>query len=425
MHRAPSHPLLGCIADDLTGATDLGVNLVREGLSVIQVNGVPTSAYAIPAVDAIIVALKSRTIDASSAVAQSLAALAWLQKRGVERFYFKYCSTYDSTPQGNIGPVTEALQRALGGAIVPGTPAYPRNQRTVCHGYLFVGDQLLSETGMRHHPLTPMSDSNLVRLLAAQSRGRVGLVRSTDVDDGEAAVRARVESLQAEGYRHAIVDAVRDADLSVLGAAFADLPLTSGGAGLGVGLARALRRSAPAATLHWRRPSSPPRVIWLSGSCSEATQRQVLYAQDHATVVRMDVMALAHDDQGAQRVVAEAVSATLGSRPVLVQATRNAAEVEAAQKALGVERAANLIENTFRMVARAVANAGVNVFVVAGGETSSAVVDALGVRGLAIGPEIDPGVPWTRSIDDPPFWFALKSGNFGSDEFFTRATESL
>ena len=208
--------LIGCIADDLTGATDLGVNLVREGLSVIQVNGVPGEGE-LPEADAVVVALKSRTIDAADAVRQSLAALEWLRARGAERIYFKYCSTFDSTPRGNIGPVTEALQAALGAGIVPSTPAYPRNKRTVYLGHLFVGDVLLSESGMRNHPLTPMRDANLVRVLAAQSRSPVGLVGEGDVDAGADAVVARLRALEADGCRHAVVDATKDEHLSAAG----------------------------------------------------------------------------------------------------------------------------------------------------------------------------------------------------------------
>jgi uncharacterized protein YgbK (DUF1537 family) len=202
--------LIGCIADDLTGATDLGVTLAREGLSVVQVNGTPVVGFALPAVDALVVALKSRTIPPQDAIAQSLAALDWLRAHGAERIYFKYCSTFDSTPRGNIGPVTEALQAALGAGIVPATPAYPRNGRTVYLGHLFVGDVLLSESGMRDHPLTPMTESNLVRVLGAQTRGKVGLVASADVTAGAEAVRRRLDNLAGDGFAHAIVDATRD-----------------------------------------------------------------------------------------------------------------------------------------------------------------------------------------------------------------------
>ncbi len=416
--------LIGCIADDLTGATDLGVNLAREGLSVTQLNGVPMADLQVPAADAVVVALKSRTIPADDAVAQSLAALEWLRSKGAQRIYFKYCSTFDSTAKGNIGPVTEALQQALGAGIVPATPAYPRNQRTVYRGHLFVGDLLLSETGMRSHPLTPMTDANLVRLLAAQTTRPVGLIASETLDAGEAAVRERLVALEREGFGHAIVDATRDEHLTAAGIACADLRLTTGGAGLGVGLARALSAQKSSGTGGWSQPPSKVGTAWLSGSCSEATRRQVAEALRHAPGLRLDPNALAADAALASRIAADAV-AEVRKGPVLVYATAEPAIVAEAQAALGTERAATLVEDAFREIAKALAAAGVQAFIVAGGETSGAVVDALGVRALAIGPEIDPGVPWTRAVGGAPLWLALKSGNFGGEDFFAKATAAL
>src|SRR5687767_4244944 len=214
--------LLGCIADDLTGATDLGVTLAREGFSVVQVNGVPDEHVRIPACDAVVVALKSRTNSPREAVAWSLASLAWLRARGAERIYFKYCSTFDSTPRGNIGPVADALLEALGERFTVATPAYPRNGRTVYKGNLFVGDVPLAESGMKDHPLTPMRDSNLVRVLASQTPHNVGLVPCEVMEAGAAAIRAKLEAL--EGY--AILDAVRDEHLVAAGEACREMKLT-------------------------------------------------------------------------------------------------------------------------------------------------------------------------------------------------------
>ena len=416
--------LLGCIADDLTGASDLAVNLVREGLSVIQVNGVPEFNLQLPAADAVVIALKSRTIPASEAVAQSLSALSWLRLRGATRIYFKYCSTFDSTPRGNIGPVTEALQQELGCRVVPATPAYPRNNRTVYRGHLFVGDLLLNETGMRHHPLTPMIDANLVRLLAAQTEGPVGLVGSEIVDAGCEAIRRRVKELGDSGIRHAIVDIVRDEHLTAAGAAFADFSLTTGGAGLGVGIARAVRDGQTGRDGGWTRPKGKVPVAWLFGSCSEATRRQLSHAQKILPGIRIDPLALAADAQAIERVVNEA-RAQIRHGLALVYATAEPDQVAAAQNSLGTVHAAKLVEDAFRVVASALAAAGAEAFVVAGGETSGAVVDALGVHALIIGPEIDPGVPWTRAVSRRPLWLALKSGNFGGDDFFPRATAIL
>ena len=416
--------LIGCIADDLTGATDLGVNLAREGLAVVQVNGVPPADLALPQVDAVVVALKSRTIAAADAVAQSLAAHAWLRAHGARRIYFKYCSTFDSTPHGNIGPVTEALAAAAGAGIVPATPAYPRNQRTVYRGHLFVGDLLLSETGMREHPLTPMTDANLVRVLGAQSTRRVGLVAAETLDAGADAVRTRLAALERDGCGHAIVDATRDDHLTVAGAACVDCTLTTGGAGLAIGLARALRAQAGGGAGGYARPDAGTRVAWLSGSCSEATRRQVAHALRTVPGVGLDPVALAADPAAVAARAADAV-AHAARGPVLVYATAAPAEVAAAQAALGRERAATVVEDAFRAIAHALAGAGVRAFVVAGGETSGAVVEALHVRALAIGPEIDPGVPWTRAVGGDPLWLALKSGNFGAEDFFAKATEAL
>ena len=416
--------LLGCIADDLTGATDLCVNLAREGLAVVQVNGVPRDELALPAVDAMVVALKSRTIAPADAIAQSLTALAWLQARGAARIYFKYCSTFDSTAQGNIGPVTEALREALHADVVPATPAYPRNLRTVYRGHLFVGDLLLSDTGMRNHPLTPMTDANLVRLLAAQSKGKVGLVGADVLDSGVDAAKLRLAALAADGCSHAIVDAVRDEHLSTAGAAYADLPLTTGGAGLGVGLARALRGAAQGGPGAWVRPDRDVPAAWLFGSCSEATRRQLARVRAQLPGIRLDPLELAADPR-LGRKIADGAAARAGTLPVVVFATAEPADVAAAQAALGAERAASVIEEAFRTITLALHAKGVRAYVVAGGETAGAVVAALGVQALAIGPEIDPGVPWTRAVGATPVWLALKSGNFGSDDFFSRAMEAL
>ncbi|MDX1376105.1 MAG: 3-oxo-tetronate kinase, partial [Burkholderiales bacterium] len=269
--------LIGCIADDLTGATDLGVTLAREGLSVTQVNGVPEAGLEIPAADAVVVALKSRTNPPAEAVAWSLAALQWLQARGAERIYFKYCSTFDSTPRGNIGPVAEALMGALQADFTVATPAYPRNARTVYLGHLFVGERLLSESGMQNHPLTPMTDANLARVLAAQVQGKVGLVPFADVEAGADAVRARCAALRGTGHRLAILDATRDAHLVAAGEACLELALTTGGAGLAMGLARTLATQGRVARTDAQ--SAPQRLdgpgVVLSGSCSAATLAQV------------------------------------------------------------------------------------------------------------------------------------------------------
>ncbi len=417
--------LLGCIADDLTGATDLGVTLAREGLSVTQVNGVPDAALVVPATDAVVVALKSRTNAPQEAVAWSLAALQWLRGRGAGRIYFKYCSTFDSTPKGNIGPVADALLEALGADFTVATPAYPRNKRTVYLGHLFVGEQLLSDSGMRNHPLTPMTDANLVRVLAAQTHGKVGLVPFGVLEGGAKAVSAQFMALRDAGCRHAILDATRDEHLEAAGEACLDFALTTGGAGLGMGLARALARQGKLRRGNGEQRALPRvggAAVVLSGSCSEATLEQVAAARERYESFRLEPARLA--ESGAQLDEAlEWAGRRLGDKPVLIYASAPPESVARAREALGQERAATLVENAFRSLAQGLAARGARRFVVAGGETSGAVVEALGVRALAIGPEIAPGVPWTAAVDGKPYLLALKSGNFGERDFFLRAFE--
>jgi uncharacterized protein YgbK (DUF1537 family) len=413
-------PTLGVIADDFTGATDVASMLVRAGMRTVQVIGVPQGEA--PQADAVVVALKTRTIAAFDAVSESLAALRWLQKAGARQFYFKVCSTFDSTPNGNIGPVTEALMDALGAPFAFACPAFPENGRTVFRGHLFVGEALLSDTGMRHHPLTPMTDSNLVRVLQAQTRRRVGLLRHDTVARGAAAIRARIETLLAEGKALAIADAVADDDLRALASAAVDLPLITAGSGVALGLPEAY------AARGWLVPDANAarldavggHAAVLSGSCSTATNAQVAEWRDAGRpALRVDPRALAAGVAVAADAIAWART-QLAESPVLVYATAEPEEVRATQAALGVERAGQLVEQCLAQIALGLHELGVRRFVVAGGETSGAVVQALGVHTLRIGAPIDPGVPWTQAAGRP-LLLALKSGNFGSADFFAKA----
>jgi uncharacterized protein YgbK (DUF1537 family) len=414
--------LLGIIADDLTGATDVAVNLRVAGLSVVQVNGVPRDGLDPGDVDAVVVALKSRTIPAAEACALALASLEWLRRHGAERIYFKYCSTFDSTAAGNIGPVTDALADALDAAIVPATPAYPRNQRTVYQGHLFVGDVLLSETGMRSHPLTPMTDANLVRVLQSQTPRPVGLVALSEVDRGAVAIQERLDALRATGCRHAIVDATDQRHLESLGSAFLDYALTTGGAGLASGIAVQLRQRSHAGRTRLR-PVVGPLVI-LAGSCSSATLGQLAALPADWPARRLDVTALLEGAGEESRAVDWALG-RLADAPTVISASVPPDELARLQQRYGRERSAEAVESAFRAIATALARHGVRRFVVAGGETSGAVVAALagelGFQALAIGDEIAPGVPWTVSVDGEPVALALKSGNFGGRDFFLRA----
>lgn len=424
--------VLGVIADDFTGATDVASMLVRAGMRTVQVMGVPGGHHEEPSADrgseadAVVVALKSRTAPAHEAVADSLAALHWLRALGARQFYFKYCSTFDSTPAGNIGPVAEALLDALGGDFAIACPAFPENGRTVFRGHLFVGDQLLSDSGMRHHPLTPMTDANLVKVLQAQSRGRVGLVRYDTVGQGEAAVREQFARLRAQGVRLAVADAIDNDDLRTLAAACADLPLVTAGSGVALGLpavyeARGwIRPDARAAAL----PAVAGAAAVLSGSCSAATNAQV---QDWIAARRPAWRVDARELAAGRPVAEEALDWArrhLDAGPVLVYATAQPEEVRAIQAEIGAERAGALVEQCLARVAGGLVDAGVRRLVVAGGETSGAVVRALGVRQLRIGATIDPGVPWTHA-EGRPLLLALKSGNFGSTDFFSKALRQV
>jgi uncharacterized protein YgbK (DUF1537 family) len=415
-------PLLGCIADDFTGATDLANTLVKAGMRTVQLLGVPRAELAVPQADAVIVALKSRSNPAPEAVEMSLGALRWLQRAGVRQFYFKYCSTFDSTDHGNIGPVADALLDALGSDFTVFNPAFPTNKRTVYKGYLFVGDELLSESGMRHHPLTPMTDPSLVRVLQRQTPHKVGLVGYATIVQGATAIRSALEELRRAGVRHAVLDSLSDEHLTVLGEACADLPLVTGGSGMAMGLPVNFVR---AGLLQRGQQAGLPKVTGaaavIAGSCSVATQGQVALMKREHEAFEIDPAAIAAGRNVAGEAVAWAQPRLSAERPILIYSTAAPEQVAAVQQRLGREQAGAMIEETLGRIAQALVQHGVRRLIVAGGETSGAVVSALGVEGLRIGPEIDPGVPWTFSLGEPTLALALKSGNFGAPDFFSKA----
>jgi len=411
--------LLGCIADDFTGATDLANNLVRAGMRTVQTIGVPNGPVDAD-VQAVVVALKSRTIAPSEAVAQSLQALQWLRAQGAQQIYFKYCSTFDSTAQGNIGPVTEALMDALGCDFTIATPAFPDNKRSVFKGYLFVGDVLLNESGMQNHPLTPMADANLVRVMQAQTRRSVGLVDYSVVSRSAQAVAQRFAELKALGIGVAIVDAVTNDDLMRLGPALKDLPLVTAGSGVAIGLPQnfGVQPSLQASHL----PPAAGLQAVLSGSCSLATNRQVAaFIASGRPALAIEPMQIAAGID----VVAHALAwagAHLADGPVLVYSTADTGAVKSVQAQLGVEQAGAMVERAIAAIARGLVEGGVRQLVVAGGETSGACVQALDITQMQIGPQIDPGVPWCHARTPAGgVHITLKSGNFGTDDFFTKA----
>ena len=416
--------LLGCIADDFTGATDLASMLVRAGMRTVQTIGVPADAALAAGADAVVVALKSRTIPAAGAVSQSLAALRWLRGAGARQVYFKYCSTFDSTPAGNIGPVADALLDALGADFTIACPAFPENGRTIYKGHLFVGDVLLSDSPMKDHPLTPMTDANLVRVLARQTKREVGLVEHKTVRRGAAAIRARFDELRTGSTAYAIVDALADEDLMAIGAACADLALVTAGSGVALGLpqnffaAGLMQPRTDAAQL----PAAGGKPAVLAGSCSAATRQQVARMAERHPAHALDPIADPEPGRLAAKALTAIAPALEAGKPFLVYSTAEPAQVAAVQAKLGAERAATLVEDALALVAERIVASGVRRLVVAGGETSGAVVKALGVKALAIGPQIDPGVPWTTSVGtEPRIALALKSGNFGAPDFFEKA----
>jgi uncharacterized protein YgbK (DUF1537 family) len=418
--------LLGCIADDFTGATDLASMLVGGGMRVLQLLGVPDSAAALDDVDALVIALKTRSIEPEDAVRQSLAALLWLQSRGARRFFFKYCSTFDSTEKGNIGPVAAALLDELKSPITIACPAFPDNGRTVYQGHLFVGSKLLSESGMENHPLTPMTDSNLVRFLQKQTTHAVGLVPHANVVGGATAIERHLVELQTQGWRIAIVDALTNDDLQAIATGCVDLPLITGGSGVALGLPDAYRAVGLQTSARVDPPL--PRVqgfqAVLAGSCSAMTLRQVEHMKRHwpALPVRVDDMAAGRDVSG------EAIRwgrERLPEGPVLVYSSVPPEEVAAVQRRYGRDGAGRLVEQTLARIANGLVELGVRRLVVAGGETAGAVLSALGIKALRIGPSIVPGVPWTETLDQPRLALALKSGNFGKDDFFIQALGML
>ena len=430
--------LLGVIADDFTGAADVASMLVRAGMRTVLMIGVPGPGTVVAA-DAVVVALKTRTVPAQQAVHQSLAALHWLQAAGMRQCYFKYCSTFDSTPAGNIGPVTEALMMALGTDFTIACPALPENGRTVFCGHLFVGDALLSDSGMRHHPLTPMHDANLVRVLQAQCTRRVGLLRHDTVARGHTAVADRLRALRREGVAIAVADAINNADLCTLAAAVAELPLLTAGSGLALGL------PAVYAERGWLVPDAQADTLGrahggaavLAGSCSLATQAQVQHWQQAGRpALVIDPRALARGEPVAAAALRWAQAQTqTPAQPrqqahgaaVLVYATASARDLLAVQADIGALQAGALVEDCLAQIACGLVAQGVRRLVVAGGETSGAVVQALGVTQLRIGPAICPGVPWAqvegRPADDA-LHLALKSGNFGGPDFFGQAIQA-
>jgi 3-dehydrotetronate 4-kinase len=414
---------LGCIADDYTGASDLANTLTRCGLRTVQTIGVPADDLSLPEVDAVVVSLKSRSIEASLAVTRSRASEKWLRGRGADHVLFKICSTFDSTDAGNIGPVMDALRADFGDAIVLVTPAFPATGRTVYQGHLFVGSVPLNESPLKNHPLNPMHDSNLVRVLARQSKSRIGLVDLAVVTRGADAVRARLTELAKQHVGAAIIDAVFDPDLETIGAVALDHRFSVGASGIGLGLARAMvasgRVKPNASGAIADTPVGGPAAC-LAGSCSQATLQQIANAERVMPVLHLDPERVIAGKEEALRAVAWAKE-RIKNGPVLIASSSTAADVSALQSRHGRDAAGHAIEQAMADLAEALVAAGVQRLVVAGGETSGAVVDRLKIPAFLVGAEISAGVPVLRAVGGGEMLIALKSGNFGGPEFFSDA----
>jgi uncharacterized protein YgbK (DUF1537 family) len=413
---------MGIIADDLTGASDIAGFVAGEGLDVIQFVGVPGPGDGGIACDAAVVSLKSRSAPAAEAMRDSLAALNWLRQQGCRRFYFKYCSTFDSTPKGNIGPVVDAMLDALGESLTVVCPSLPVNGRTVRNGVLYVNGVPLSDTGMRNHPLNPMTDSNLIRLMEAQSRGKAGLLGVETVEKGAKAIRECLSRMRGDGIRYAVLDAETDAHLEILGKALSDEPLLTGGSGLGRAAAGCLAASHPRIAGHaGRKGPAAGNTVVFSGSCSEMTNRQTAAYRKLAPEFRVEVdrcleNAAAYAEEGAAWVRAHSV----GAYAPMINAAVPPDQLRAIQSRFGAEDAAKAIETFFKGVAIELRRSGYVNYIVAGGETAGAVSEALGVNAFRIGPEIAPGVCWVEAMRDR-LGLAMKSGNFGDESFFQKA----
>lgn len=424
--------VLGAIADDFTGATDLANNLVRGGMRCLQVIGVPQETIDLQDVDAVVVALKSRSCPVDEAITDSLAALEWLHGQGARQLFFKYCSTFDSTDKGNIGPVADALLDRLDASQTVMVPAFPVNGRTVYQGHLFVGDRLLNDSGMQYHPLSPMQDADLVRVLSRQTTHPVGLLSHSVLSQGASAACGHLSALAEQGTRHVICDTLDEQNLDILAEATVLMPLVTGGSGLGQALPAQYRAQG------WLKPITEPgrlqpasgSVLVLSGSCATATLAQVadFLACHPNSGFALDPLSLAESDRQLEQALVFARQRLSEQTPVLIYASADQEKVSAAQQALGVARAGALVEEALSQLAVTLVNEGVGQLLVAGGETSGAVVSALGISTLRIGEQIDPGVPWTQAPlegREAPLSLALKSGNFGGVDFFTRAFEVL
>ncbi len=417
--------LIGAVADDFTGATDLANTLVHAGLKTVQLIGVPENGVDLQGAEAVVIALKSRSAPVQQAVDESIEATDWLRRRGARKVLSKYCSTFDSTAEGNIGPIADAMMARLAADFALVCPAFPGAGRTIYKGQLFVLDKLLAESPMKDHPLTPMRDSDLMRLMEAQSRHSVGLIDLATVRQGPDAIHARIEVLKSEGHRYGVIDVIENEDLMIIGKVAQQHLLVTGGSGIAAGLPAAWRGAGVAGSA--TDPALPPskgRALILAGSCSTATRAQIAAIPETWRTWQVSVEDLVSSPDLADRICAELAAAS-DDAPCLVYSSAAPEDVTKVQAQYGGAAAGEMLEALMGQIAVKMTAQGVGRLIVAGGETSGAVVSALGVHAMRIGPQIAPGVPWCETLDDPKLALALKSGNFGGPSFFQDALEML
>lgn len=418
--KLTKRPWLGIIADDFTGATDVAGYLVRQGTSTIQIFGLPTKETEIAEVDCVIIALKSRSTDSEQAVNDSLQAYAWLKEIQVDHIYFKYCSTFDSTPAGNIGPVGDALLKASGERFLTFCPSAPENGRYLFQGRLFVNDLLLEESPLRNHPLNPMTDSDIREVLRVQSKNSVVHIPYQSVIQGPLAINGKLDSFKEERF-HVVLDAVTNLDLDKIAKAIRGNTISSGSAGLAAAIAREHGNTGtPLPAI----PEIPEQTILISGSLSEASRNQVQrYASSNPTF-EVDPIRVASGIDLNNEIDTFLASLPAGSAP-LIHGSIDPVKSQKAQSELGAEKAASILEEALSQIAVKARKLGVRKFIVAGGETSGAVVSALEIKAIRIGSEIAVGVPWVVSIEESPVLLVLKSGNFGGPDFFEDAIKGI
>lgn len=412
---------LGIIADDFTGATDIASFIALSGWRVIQLNGIPDAPVDTAGLDALVISLKSRSCPASDAVELSKKAARWLLAQGCQRLYFKYCSTFDSTELGNIGPVTDMLLAETNIKMAVLCPALPVNERVVFQGHLFVKGQLLNESGMQNHPLTPMKDANLKRFMEKQASGSCGLVSLQVINRGTEAIQAALNELEDIGKRYAILDAVTDEDLIHIAAALPEKILLTGGSGLAGALASLQPNNNQ--NNDDLLPQKEGRSVILAGSCSNMTNRQVGIYRERSSSIAIDVERAINDSENYLQELIDWYQAQPVRMAPIIYATRQADEVREMQQRFGIEKTGAAIENLLAALAVKLNELGVNKIIVAGGETSSLIVQRLNVTAFAIGNVIAPGVPWIKDVRRP-LWLTLKSGNFGDENFFSKAQET-